>query len=293
MGAKGNGHDLAVPMAAETLKGDFRSVLLEFIKHLPKPWAKSSEGEQKSLIARADQCSEEVIHKAVMLIAARERKHVTARVKKVSITDKGCELTFDGLPATDSAALNVALLQGKRVLLIDASATEFLGERAPAKADPDQPDLLKGDAKGSPFKVEKGGKVKLPSAVAAEIGDRLITEGSSVVEIPVRAVADLRKELARAPHRIEIAEDTGVPVYCLTLGDEILRLKPYGKEQWEIAEHSFVGEHPVTFAGRMMSAKKVAAFIREWVASCEAAKEKKPPVGPMPAKEEAAATGAE
>lgn len=287
---KGNGQAEA-PMAIESLKGDVRDHLLERMKRLPKVWAKMSEGEQRLEISRVEQCADELIHKAVMLIAARERKHIMARVKKVTITDKGCELTFDGMPATDNAALNVALLQGKRVLLIDVSATEFLGERAPAKADPDQPDLLKGEAKGSPFKVKKDdGKPKPPSAVAAEIGDKLIAQGSSVVSLPAHPIAALRQELARAPHRIHVIDEAGTLRFQVSLGDEILRFQPNDKGEWEIVEH--VLSDGMKFAGHALGPKRIAAFIREWVAIGEATAHKKPPTGAA-AREEAASTGAE
>jgi len=94
--------------------------------------------------------------------------------------------------------------------------------------------------------------------------------------------------LARAPIRIE-TDENGTPRFRLTLADEWLGLG-LNVDGWGIVEHG-IGDH--VEQGDKMTKAQVAHFIREWVAIGDATKDKKPPVGPMPTKEEAAATGAE
>lgn len=151
MAKKSNGSATVYEFAEKTLRGDLRDAVLGIIKRLPKPWAKMGEAEQRAAIHEAESQATTIISSAVTLIAAQDRPHIACRVAKVTLDDKGAKLAIEGVPTTDDAAIDVARLQGKRIVLTEAAISLYLGERAPARPDPDQKELLQaaGDKPGS------------------------------------------------------------------------------------------------------------------------------------------------
>lgn len=120
----------------KTLRGDVRDALLSHIRALPKPWAQMSEAEQGDAIYRADKLAEQLVRSSVDLAGARGFEHHIVSLGKYSI-DKGVEGKFI---APYSADLVEALgtRRGSTFLLVPRDIGDFLGERAPVAAEPDQ-----------------------------------------------------------------------------------------------------------------------------------------------------------
>jgi hypothetical protein len=309
MGAKGkaNGQSTTTPaedaaqLELRTLRGDARDAVIDELKRC-KLRPKLGELEQQRVAGRLDSCLRNIIDQITRMVRSDGKPHIVCTVDTVTMkAEKGTSVKLENV--TSDGAVDWGKAAGKTFVLSEASATDYLGQKKAAAIMPDQSSLLSDidkqqaqqdlDRAATPsdsgFKVEKGGKIKPPSAVAAEIGDKLMPAGTPYFDLPKSLVAALRRELARAPIRIETFDENGTPRFRLTLADEWLGLALRGQE-WAIVEHGLGDEKR---SGEAMTRAQVAHFIKEWVAIGEAIKDKKPPVGPMPAKEEAAATGAE
>ena len=137
----------------KTLRGDVRDALLSHIRALPKPWAQMSEAEQDDAIYRASALAEKLVRDAVDLAGARGFEHHIVSLGKYSI-DKGVEGKFT---APYSAQLVDALgtRRGSTFLLVPRDIGDFLGERQPVKAEPDQRQFFNTEDDGD-FPPEEG-----------------------------------------------------------------------------------------------------------------------------------------
>lgn len=133
-------------IAAETLRGDLRDLVLGFLKRAPKPWKQMRESEQRTAIREVETDCSDFLLEAVPAIQARNHAHVVCRVDKVTIDDRGTKLTISGAKSSD-AVLDAAHLQGKLVVIIMADAQQHMGEQAPAEITRDQPDMLEAGSK--------------------------------------------------------------------------------------------------------------------------------------------------
>lgn len=121
--------------AKETLLGDTRDMILKIIKDMEKPWKNMSQMEQTRKIEDVRGYAQNLIGKISMLIASDGRKVIGGAVEKVEFKD--------GIKATIKCSSHDPL----RHVLADADfvmmvvTTDYSGEKEPAKADPDQPDL--------------------------------------------------------------------------------------------------------------------------------------------------------
>lgn len=150
MPPKKNGDATVYLLTERTLSGDLRDAMLEIIKRMKKPWQKMSEAEQRDTIDQVRVHSIGLVSDAVALIAAAERPAIVCRVEKVAIDDKGAKLSLAGISAVTGQSVIAAHLQGKRIVLVEATTEAYEGERAPARPDPDQKELIaKEEAAGA------------------------------------------------------------------------------------------------------------------------------------------------
>jgi len=133
-----NGHGNQFELAAATLSGDLRDAFLTMMKQQKKPWEKLSEHEQRNVASGIATSCHEIVMKAVELVRSEARPRVACRIEKLTIDDKGTKMTIGGVMPTDPAIMDVAHMQGRRVLIIEADHRDFVGERAPFKPQPDQ-----------------------------------------------------------------------------------------------------------------------------------------------------------
>ena len=131
-----------INFAAETLTGDIRDFLVDRLRNFPKVWAQMTEDEQENEIEAATKAADNLVSRAVKIIASEGRRTVPATLDKITLKDGcKCELsTSKGWISELAGALNLS------VLIVTNSSDEFTGERAPCKADPDEPELFDGDA---------------------------------------------------------------------------------------------------------------------------------------------------
>lgn len=129
-------------MTVETLTGDIRDFLLGHLRDMQKPWAQMSEREQNDKIYAASSAARSVLSAAVNLIAAHGFDKVHVQVGKFTVKDGQIKAEFT-TNATDASLISIRHA-GSAVLVL-ADPAVFEGERAAAKADPDEPGLPMDD----------------------------------------------------------------------------------------------------------------------------------------------------
>lgn len=134
-----SGEAQAPAFEAGTLSGDVRDVVLSHIRTMTVPWAMLNEQEQYDKIEAATRCGEHVVREAMASIVAAGFPSVVVSVGSIKI-DKGVEIKLSS--ASTLEAINKLAAHGKAsAVLVLAEASEFFGERAPQKAQKNQPDL--------------------------------------------------------------------------------------------------------------------------------------------------------
>ena len=152
---KTNGHDdetTAVQIASETMKGDLRDMLLDRIKALPKPWQQMNESEQRDLAYGVESAVTSAIIKAVQIIAADKRPVIMASLEKVVIKD-GIDAQIH-LSKNDPQRHELADAVGATLMIAVAHAADYMGEKEPAKTEPDEPTIFDKTGNGQDAAAE-------------------------------------------------------------------------------------------------------------------------------------------
>jgi hypothetical protein len=137
--------DIIETAEAETLSGDIRDALLTHIRSIRVPWALLAEDEQQAAIDAIQRSAEHAVRQVCAIMAQAGAPHVRAKIAKWTVKGSDLKLELAVTPLVDNM---IALAEhGNRgAVLVLADAADFMGERAPAKADKDQPDLPIGKA---------------------------------------------------------------------------------------------------------------------------------------------------
>lgn len=134
----------AVALAEETLTGDVRDVLLTHVRSMQDPWSKMSEEAQQDKIDAIEACAEDVVRRAVAIISRRGFEVIQVNI--ADFTVKGGEVKGKfGALVSEQNVVSLSDHQGKSALIVLTDYSDFFGEKAPAVADADQPDLPIGD----------------------------------------------------------------------------------------------------------------------------------------------------
>ena len=137
--------DEKINMAAETLAGDLRDVILNHVRTMETPWSKLSEEAQGDRIYAATNAAEHIIRKACALIAKRGFDHVPVVIKDFTVKEKAIKGKFEAY-LSESAMVLLGDHQGQSAIIVLSDAEGFLGEQGQAKPDADAPELpLAGD----------------------------------------------------------------------------------------------------------------------------------------------------
>lgn len=134
----------AVALAEETLTGDVRDVLLTHIRTMQDPWSKMSEEAQQDKIDAIEACAEDIVRRAVAIISRRGFEVIHVNI--ADFTVKGGEVKGKfGALVSEQNVVSLSDHQGKSALIVLTDYSDYFGEKAPAVADADQPDLPIGD----------------------------------------------------------------------------------------------------------------------------------------------------
>lgn len=124
---------------AETLSGDIRDALLTHVRSIKVPWTMLSEDEQQDTIDAISNTALHAVRKISATIAQRGFPHLVVGVGKWTVKD-GIKLEVQAASLVDNIH-KLAEHGNAAAILVLADPAEYIGERAPVKADKDQPDL--------------------------------------------------------------------------------------------------------------------------------------------------------
>ena len=126
---------------ARTLAGDLRDFVLDLLRTLPKTWAQMSEAEQTARAYAVSNACRKVVRDAVALLETDERTTIECLLEEVGFKPKGIVAKL-GLTYADPNTRHALVdAQGKEILIVVADAAQYMGERAPAAIDKQQPEL--------------------------------------------------------------------------------------------------------------------------------------------------------
>lgn len=135
-------------LTAETLSGDLRDVMLTHIRSMETPWSKMSETAQSDKIYAISNATATIVRRAVAMIAAQGQEPMFGRIAKFTVKDEiKAELVA---PSSVGNIEMIAENIGQPAIIIFANPDQFIGERAAAKPDKDQPDLPIDDEDDEP-----------------------------------------------------------------------------------------------------------------------------------------------
>ena len=125
---------------AETLSGDIRDALLLHVRSIKVPWAMLAEVEQQATIDAISKTADHAVRQIARIVATADLPHVLASVNKFTVKN---EIKIELLATSLVANICTLAEHGKgNAVLVLADAADFIGARAPAKANPDQGDML-------------------------------------------------------------------------------------------------------------------------------------------------------
>jgi hypothetical protein len=132
--------DLLAGAEAETLSGDVRDALLTHVRTIKIPWAMLAEDEQQSTIDAIQRTAEHCVRQACAIMMRNGAPSVPAKIAQWRVKGGDLKLELAVTPLVDNM---IALAEhgSRTAVLVLVDHSEFMGERAPAKADKDQPDL--------------------------------------------------------------------------------------------------------------------------------------------------------
>lgn len=129
-------------LASDTLMGDIRDAILDRLKAMPKPWTVMSENEQRDLIYGVENAAQNLIRQAALLMAANGYPTINGQVESSTIKDD--IKTVVRVSKTHGDRLALLDAAGHPCIIVIADIAQFLGERAPAEPDKDEPVLELG-----------------------------------------------------------------------------------------------------------------------------------------------------
>jgi hypothetical protein len=138
----------AIEFAKATLIRGMENAVLNEVRNMPDTWPKMSELTQKAFIHRLDQRMQEIVSKAIVILAADARPALKGTLLNISVKD-GYKAAVQ-VSRTDPSRHLLADAIGSTVLVVIADAAPYSEGPLP-KADPDQPKLpgVEGDGAGS------------------------------------------------------------------------------------------------------------------------------------------------
>ena len=142
--------DMKVPedfeFEGKTLSGVIRDMILMHLRDMKVPWAMLNEQEQGDKIYAASQAGERVVRLCLQALAKNKFPAISVGVGAYKV-DKNLEIKLGAAPNVSNITI-LAEHGNSGALLILAEASDYFGERAPAKPQKDQLPLPLVDPEG-------------------------------------------------------------------------------------------------------------------------------------------------
>lgn len=130
-------------IAADQMGKQLLQAMLDELKALQDPWAKTSQMEQDFALRRLEYRIGALVNQVIRTIAAREHTVLAARVESVMFKD-GVKAVVSPMSGT-SAVHDLADHVGADVILVITDAAEYLQGMSEIRGEADQRGLLDGD----------------------------------------------------------------------------------------------------------------------------------------------------
>ncbi len=156
-------HDMegeAPDIELETMFGDCRDAMLSRMKHMKTSWPLLNEAEQAEIINGLEMAAKHIVRGAVRAVTKHEFPHAVVELGEVKIGgSKGIEAKI----SCQNIELNRNVLGdhvGQMVPIVMIDSDQFMGQREPATAEPDQADWLRDAPAEEPEESEPRGLPK-------------------------------------------------------------------------------------------------------------------------------------
>lgn len=126
-------------LTADTLTGDIRDFILQWIRSMKKPLEQMSEQQQLDVVEAVEKAARELVGGAIQVVAGQGFPRAYVRLGAFTVKD-GVEAKIVS-ERTDRNLLNFNAFAGKGAVLIFADRDEFDGQRGAAKIIKQQVDI--------------------------------------------------------------------------------------------------------------------------------------------------------
>ena len=130
-----------IELSLNTLSGDVRDALLTHLRELPEVWAKLPEVKQQEKIDAVENMASDLVRRAVALVAASGFDTLPVKLLDFGVKGGTIKGKFESRALADHV-LKLADHENVGAVLVLADVSDYLGQRAPAKPDPDEPTMF-------------------------------------------------------------------------------------------------------------------------------------------------------
>lgn len=127
-----------IDVQAATMVGDIRDKFLNIIKQHGE-WKKLKEGQQKDIVAAAENVAKEVVRGVSDIVAGRGFKSISGTLEQVTVKD-GLKLVIKASKMVD-ARRDLIDHQGGGITVVIKDINQYLGQRSEPEIDEDEPAL--------------------------------------------------------------------------------------------------------------------------------------------------------
>ncbi len=177
-------NDYGASLAKQTLTGDIATFLIDRLRQFPKTYQEMSEREQEEQIESAKKAAQELVSKAVNIIASGGRKTVAAELGKITV-DKNIKAIVE---VNSQYAEELIAAQGKPILLVTNSDAEFTGGGENLKADPDQREMFQNS--NSEYQDADGEGIPDPVNESEAVAALPAPQDSNVIDVDFEEASD-------------------------------------------------------------------------------------------------------
>lgn len=183
-------------IAADTMAGDLRDVMLSFVRTMDVPWSELPENQQARIIEAIEAACRDTVREAVNVIVGHGFKTVMVTIGAFGVKDGVISGKFNA-PATVGSMGLLVEQADKTAVIAMCDYASYMGEKAPTPVDPDQPGLaLAGQvdpnlvSEVTEAELAQGDQVMAESGIAAIAPKPGPDEVSEIVDDGPRGVDD-------------------------------------------------------------------------------------------------------
>lgn len=136
-----------IELKIETLSGDIRDALLTHVRAMEDPWSKLPEARQQDKIDAIAKMADDLVRRAVGMVAASGFDTLHIIIKDFAVKGGAVKGKFE-TSAISGNLIALADHENTRAVIVLADPGEYMGETAPARPDPEEPELPIGEPDG-------------------------------------------------------------------------------------------------------------------------------------------------